>query len=202
METRLITIDDLHHVRYIFSVNPTIEKKVLDAEKIERFIDHLRDGMEKNLTHVTMSFENDVPVVMYVGYEYVKIGAWYIGLTKTAKTAMHFKTSAKLMAPAFDLLAEVMENKGYYKVWMTATERNHNIRNMVMRKCSTALPKYDWYDEIVVPPDEWSGSDFYDINRLSLHPESSVVVRLFVLQQEYRDSYLKKRYPSYKGQQE
>jgi len=199
METRLITVDDLPHVRYMFTVNPTIEKKVFDSERIERFVNHLRDGMEKNETHVTMSFEDGIPLVMYVGYEYPKIGAWYIGLTKTTETAMHFKTSAKVMAPAFDLLAQVMENKGYYKVWMTATERNHNIRNMVMRKCSTALPKYDWYDEIVVPAGEWSGSDFYDRNRLSLNNDSSVVVRLFVLQQEYRNNYLKKKYPSYTG---
>lgn len=199
METRLITTDDLQHVRYMFEINPTIEKKVLDSDKIERFIDHLRIGMEKNETHITMAFEDGAPTVMYVGYEYPKIGAWYIGLTKTTETAMHFKTSAKVMAPAFDLLAEVMENKGYFKVWMTATERNHNIRNMIMRKCSTALPRYDWYDEIVVPAGEWSGSEFYDRNRLSLNTESSVVVRLFVLQQEYRNFYLKKKYSSYIG---
>lgn len=183
----------------MFQINPTIEKKVLDSDKIERFIDHLRIGMEKNETHVTMAFEDGTPTVMYVGYEYPKIGAWYIGLTKTTETAMHFKTSAKVMAPAFDLLAQVMENKGYFKVWMTATERNHNIRNMIMRKCSTALPRYDWYDEIVVPAGEWSGSEFYDRNRLSLNTESSVVVRLFVLQQEYRNFYLKKKYSSYIG---
>ena len=193
METRLITVEDLHHVRYMFNIDPKIEKKVFDSDQIERLIGHFRAGMENNSTYITMSFEDNVPVVMYVGYEYQRTGAWYIGLTKTTKTSMHFKTSAKVMSPAFDLLAEVMENKGYFKVWMTATERNHNIRNMVMRTVSTALPRYDWYDEIVVPAGEWSGSSSYDANRLSVNNESSMVVRLFVLQQEYRKAYLSKK---------
>lgn len=186
METRIIKSNELGYVRVMFQADPKIEKKTLTPEKIDSFIEHLRDGIEKGSTVVSVSFENGEPVVMYVGYEFQDIAAWYIGLTKTLKTAQHFRTSAKIMAPAFDELAKEMESRGYYKVWMSATERNHNIRNLVMRKYSTALPKYDWYDDVVVPRGGKSGSFYYDVFRFSIHDESSIVVRLFMLKQEYR----------------
>jgi len=199
METREITADELHYVKFMFNVDPRIEKKTFTPEQIDRFILHLKDGLEKHTTMVLMSFTDGDPVQMYIAYLFEKIATGYVGLVKTIKTSVHFKTSARMLAPAFDLLAEILQERGYYKVLMTASERNHNIRNLIMRQCSTHLGTYDWYDEVVIPRNEKSGVYFYDINRLSVNTESSVVVRMFVLKQEYRIPLLKKSNPAYVG---
>lgn len=186
METRLLTLNDMEHVRTMFRLNPTIEKKVLTPEEIEIYIEHLAKGIREDRTYVVMSFESNEPKTMYVTYLYEKIGACYIGLTKIAKPSVNFMTSAKLMAPAFDFHTNLMEEKGYFKIWMTASERNHNIRNAIMRKYSSKISHYDWYDEIVVPPGEMSGVPYFDFNRLSVTTDSSMLVRLFILKEEHR----------------
>lgn len=186
METRLLTINDMEHVRTMFKMNPTIEKKVLNPEEIEIYVQHLAKGIKEDKTYVVMSFDNGEPITMYVTYVYEKIRACYIGLTKIAKPSVNFMTTAKLMAPAFDFHTNLMEQRGYFKIWMTASERNHNIRNAIMRKYSSKISHYDWYDEVVVPSGEMSGVPYFDYNRLSVNTDSSVVVRLFILKEEHR----------------
>jgi len=199
METRTITVNELHYVKFMFNIDSRIEKKSFTSEQIDRFILHLKYGMEKNTTLIVMSFIDDEPIQMYVTYLFEKVATAYIGLVKTIKTAVHFKTSAKMLAPAFDLLTEILQESGYYKVLMTASERNHNIRNLIMCQCSKHLGNYDWYDEVVVPKGDRAGVYIYDINRLSVNTESSLVVRMFVLKQEYRIPLLKKLNLTYLG---
>lgn len=190
METRLLTLSDMDHVRTMFKMNPTVEKKVLSPDEIEQFIDHLITGITLDSTYVVMSFESGVPLTMYVTYIHKEIGTCYIGLTKISKPSVNFMTTAKLMAPAFDFHTNLMEQKGYYKIWMTASERNHNIRNAIMRKYSSKISHYDWYDEVVVPPGKMSGHHCFDTSRFSLNYDTSLVVRVFILKQEYRKQML------------
>lgn len=190
-ETRLITVDELYHVKTIFKHDNKIEKRELTEEQVDRLIVHLKDGMDLGTTVITMSFEDGEPVIMYVGYAFDKLSSWYIGLVKTIKTNMHFKNSAKLMAPAYDLMVGHFTQLGYYKGLMTASERNHNIRNFIMSKYSTWLNRYDWYDEFVILPGEKTGVACYDANRLSVS-EEVYIVREFFLKQEFRLEYILK----------
>lgn len=191
-ETRLITAEELGFVRTIFKHDNKIEKREISDEQIDGLIMHLKEGMDNNTTVITMSFEDGEPVIMYVGYAFDKLRSWYIGLAKTTKTNLHFKNSAKLMAPAYDLLVGHFTELGYYKGLMTASERNHNIRNFVMSKYSKWLPRYDWYDEFVILPGEKTGVSCYDVNRLSVSSEVCIV-REFFLKQEIRLEYILKK---------
>lgn len=191
MDTRIITADELDFVRDIFKEDPTIEKKPLTNDEIETYISHFRDGIISNQTLISMSFIDEKPVVMDVVYLYPQTGTCYFSLVKTIKRNVHYKTSAKLMAPAFDILAQRLQEMGYFKVLMTATERNHNIRNLIMSECSEYLGQYDWYDEFVIPQNQISSVLLYDRYRFSTS-EQTVVVRMFSLKQEYRKKLLER----------
>lgn len=190
METRIIKSTELEFVRTMFENDPYIGSVKLTQDKINQLIEHLRTGIDNGLTLVTMSFVDGIPEVFYVGYEYPRLQGWYIGLTKIRESSAHFKTSAKVMAPTLDLLIATMQDKGYYKFWMTAEERHHNIRNRYIKKFSNYASDYEWFDELVTPKGQRSTVSSFEANRLTVNDSSSVLVRMFVLKQHKRVEFL------------
>lgn len=190
---RFINKDELFHIKTLFSIDPRSIKVELTESQVDEMIRNLERSINYGIGHVLMTFRNDgSPYGMYAGFELSRIGGWYIGLTKVIKSANHFNTSSKILAPALNELIKFMEDKGYYKFWMSAPERHHNLRNKIMRKNSFMLNRYDWYDEVIIPKGARSKIDAFEIWR-GINNLSSIVVRMFSLQQEYRVEILKKQ---------
>lgn len=197
---RFITPQELDYIRILFSKDKRSVGVELSDEKIEEKIKLLKDRMEKGIAHITMCFdESNNPVCMYVGFELPRISGWYIGLTKVIESTNHFSKTAQIMAPALELLIKKMESKGYFKFWMTAPEKHHNIRNKIIRKHSDTADRYIWFDETVIESGHPANIAAFDAFRDVCH-WSDVVVRMFVLKQEHRIDILKqKNLPDYKG---
>jgi hypothetical protein len=197
---RFITADELHHIKTLFSKDNRSVRVEISDDQLDKKIDVLRDRMQKGIAHISMVFDEDEnPLCMYVGFELPRIGGWYIGLTKVLESTNHFSNTAPMMVPALELLISTMESKGYFKFWMTAPEKHHNIRNKVIKKHSVAANRYIWFDEVVAPKGEASGVEAFDIFR-DICNWSDVVVRMFVLKQQHRVEILRsQQHPDYKG---
>ena len=179
--------------REMFSIDKTLVQETLSDQEIETIIGPWEELVRKGLMKVSMVFdETDSPIAMYTAKLYPKIKGWWVGATKIKQPNVHFNTSAKIMAPALDLMTTELERIGYYKVWMGAPEKHHNIRNLIMLKYSKMLPRYDWFDEYVIPEGQRSDVDIWEGNRKTCS-WSDIVIRLFVLKQEYRIEYLQKQ---------
>ena len=84
-----------------------------------------------------------------------------------------------------------MYTEGYYKFWMGAPEVHHNIRNRVMIKHSKLAHRYQWFDEYIIPKGQKTDIKIYEFNRRICN-WSDILVRMFVLKQEYRVELLRK----------
>jgi hypothetical protein len=136
---------------------------------------------------------------MYVGVIMPRIGGWYIVLTKVLESTNHFSKTAPMMVPALELLIFKMESMGYFKFWMSAPEKHHNIRNKIIKKHSVAANRYVWFDEVIAPKGQLTGIAAFDIYR-GICDWSDVVVRMFVLKQQHRVEILRTQlHPDYKG---
>ena len=190
---RLADKSELYHIKTLFSKDTRSVKIELTEADIDAMITRLEQGMDNKTAHVYMTFyPNGSPYAMYVANEVARAGAWYIGLTKVISSANHFNQSAAVIAPALNNLIQLMEDKGYYKFWMAAPEKHHNLRNKIMRKHSYMLDRYDWFDEAVIPPGQISNVAVYDAYRRVIN-WSSTVVRMFVLKQKHRVEIFRKQ---------
>lgn len=198
-ETRFITPDEIDYVKTIFRLNPNAVGIVQTEEMQNNYLSRVLEGMKLGTTHASVTFEDGEPIVVYIGIEFPSIAGWHVGLTKITEKYNHYNKSAPIMADALDLLLEKMESKGYYKFWMTSPESHHNIRNKIMKKHSKYLDRYKWFDETVIPQGGKSGFGAFDSVRRVVD-WTDVVVRMFVLDQQYRVEKLQaKGYKDYKG---
>ena len=135
--TRFITEHDAHHIKKLYSINTEQVGHILDETEVEVLVRTLAGFIRTGEVVISMVFDADEnPLAMYCGFPYPTIDGWFIGLTKNISPETHFNKSAKYMYPALDLMIEEMEKRGYYKFWMTAPEKHHNIRNTVMKRHS------------------------------------------------------------------
>jgi hypothetical protein len=198
--TRFITENDAHHIKTLYSINTEQVGNVLTTEEVDILIQKLVGYLSRGGVLISMVFdENENPVAMYCGFPFPTINGWFVGLTKNISPESHFNKSAKYMAPGLDLMIEEMEKRGYYKFWMTAPEKHHNIRNMIMKKHSNLLKRYTWFDELVIPKGLRSDVQAWEIYR-KLCMWSDVTVRMFVLDQTHRVEILRSQgHQDYKG---
>lgn len=190
---RFVTADELHHVRTLFSIDRRSVGVEFSDEDVENLIVRLTRRINTGMVHVPMVFdEAGTPLCMYVGFELPKIGGWWVGLTKVLAPTNHFNQHAPLLAPALNALIELMESKGYYKFWMAAPEKHHNIRNRIMRRHSVMLDRYNWVDEDVIPRGQKSNFEAFNMHR-AMCDWSDIVIRMFVLKQSERVEIFKKQ---------
>lgn len=190
--TRLITSDELGFVRDLFSIDNTLIGEPIDPEFFETMLVNWKNLLDKDLMKITVLFnEANEAIAMYTATLYPNIRGWWVGATKIKEPNNHFNTSAKIMLPALELMLTELESKGYYKFWMGAPEKHHNIRNSVMTKYSEKLCRYDWYDEYIIPQGERCDIPIWEQNRRTCN-WSDVLVRMFVLRQEFRKPLIAK----------
>lgn len=198
-ETRLITADEIDHLKTIFRLNPKAMRVVMTEEFQDKYLNRIREKITEGDAHVAVTFENGEPIVTYIGFVLVNIAGWHAGLSKITYKYNHYNKSAPIMADALDLLLEKMESLGYYKFWVTAPERHHNIRDKILCKHSKYLSRYKWFDETVIPAGEKSGVFSFDAFRRPVD-WTDVVVRMYILDQQYRVEKLRvKGCKEYKG---
>lgn len=197
---KFITIDELHYIKMLFSKDSRSVGVELSEQKIDEMIERLKIRLQAGTAYIAMSFDEDEnPLCMYVGTTLPRIGGWFIGLTKVLESTNHFNKTAPIIAQALELLILKMESMGYFKFWMVAPEKHHNIRNKIIKKHSAAANRYVWYDEAIAPKGQLTGIDAFDVYRNICH-WSDVLVRMFVLKQEHRIEILKQQnHADYKG---
>lgn len=190
---RFITSQELDYVRYIFDRNPWLVGEKLSPEEIDNLINSWAPLIDQDTLKVNVLFdENSVPLAMYTGNISRELKYWAVGYTKIAERTNHFGKSAKIMAPALDHMLEWTESQGLFRFHMIAPEKHHNIRNRIMIKHSQHLQKYIWFDEAVIPRGQLTSLEkrYGSIRRPVAW--SDVVLRSFMLKQEFRAEYFSK----------
>ena len=187
-------------VTEMFSIDNTLIREPVSKEYLESMITHWIDAMYQGEFKISMAFDqNDSPLAMYTGRLIPNNKGWCVGATKIKIPQSNYYMSARMMAPALELMLSYMEDNGYYKFWMTAPENHHNVRNKVIRKVCPMMTRYEWVDEAVIPMNEKSPVKLFEVHR-RVCTWSDVVVRLFYLKQEHRIELLKKQnFKDYNG---
>jgi len=177
----------------MFSIDNTLVRQPISEDQLEMMISHWVQAMVEGVFKISMVFDdNNSPIAMYTGRLIPLNGGWCVGATKIKQPRVNYYVSARIMAPALELMLSFMEEHGYYRFWMTAPEMHHNIRNKVIRKVSPMMNRYDWVDEAIIPKNETSTTELFNVHR-RICDWSDVVVRMFYLKQEYRIELLKKK---------
>lgn len=194
MEYTFIDHTQIDLVRYLFSYDKKMVGVELSDEELEIRLERIRNRLEqRTLEAVIILDDSKNSYAMYTGMYMKKIAGWYIGATKIYKSANHYNQSAKLMAPGLDLLISKMESQGLYKFWMAAPVWQHNIRNKIMVKYSPMLARYDWFDECLIPKNARTSVEAFETFRY-VCDWSDIMMRMFVLKQEYRETLVLNKY--------
>ena len=189
---RFINSDEIRHIYTMFSIDKSLVGETLTSQEINTIAQGYREAMDLGYMKITMVFdENESPVAMYTARLLPMATGWWVGATKIKEPTNHFNKTAKIMAPGLDLMLENLEAEGYYKFWMGAPEVHHNIRNRVMIKHSKLAHRYQWFDEYLIPKGQKTDIKIYEFNRRICN-WSDILVRMFVLKQEYRVELLRK----------
>jgi hypothetical protein len=179
-------------IREMFSIDRTLIREPVSDESLDFIIENWTQLIETGQFKISMVFdEKNSPVAMYTGRMMPVNGGWLVGATKIKNPQVNYYVSARLMAPALELMLSHMESLGYYKFWMTAPEMHHNIRNKVIRKVCPMMTRYDWVDEDIILQNQNSTITLFNLNR-RVCTWSDTVVRMFYLKQEYRVELLRK----------
>lgn len=198
--TRFITPDEIDYLRITYAVGRKNVGVVITEEEQEKIITTMKQKMIEGGMHVAVVFDSDSkPIASYQAFEVPKLLAWRWNGISSVGTYNHYNKSAPILAPALDLIVNLMESKGYYKFWAINSEVNLNIRFKIMCKHSTTLYRYNCYDELIIPKGKTSGIPLFDAYRFPVD-SSNMVVRLFSLAQEHRvELFRKYGYEDYKG---
>ena len=179
-------------IREMFSIDRTLIREIVSEETLTYIIENWIRLIETEQFKISMVFDSQgSPVAMYTGRMMQVNGGWLVGATKIKIPQANYYISARLMAPALELMLSYTESHGYYKFWMTAPEMHHNIRNKVIRKVCPMMTRYQWVDEQIILQNQTSNIALFNLNR-RICTWSDVVVRQFYLKQEHRVELLRK----------
>lgn len=196
---RFLKAEEVILIRDLFVNDRSVFGTDLTDEQITRFIENVTKAVREDYNLVTGVFDpNNELIAMYVTRSLPGVGGWVAGLTKLKYSNVHFSATAKILAPALDLLISHYESLGYYKWWMSSPEQHHNIRNAIIRKYSSKIDRYSWCDDEFIPKGE---SSKFDIFKNFTRPNANydMVLRLFILRPDYRVAEMKAKFPTYQG---
>ena len=196
---RFLKAEEVVLIRGLFDNDRAVFGTDLTDEQITRFIENVTKAVREDYNIVTGVFDtNNDLVAMYVTRSLPGIGGWIAGLTKLKHNNVHFAATAKLLAPALDMLIAYYESIGYYKWWMASPEQHHNLRNAIIRKHSSMIDRYSWCDDEFIPKGE---SSKFDIFRNFTRPNANydMVLRMFILRPDHRKSEIQNKFSEYQG---
>jgi hypothetical protein len=198
--TRFITLDEIDYLRVIYAVNKKTMGSLISQERQDQYLKVIKRKMLEGVVHVAVVFdENNNPIASSQALEIPALLAWRWSGISTVTTENHFNTTAALLAPAFDMMINLMESKGYYKFWAINKEAYLSILYKILCKHSSLLYRYTSYDELIIPKGEKSGVPLFDMLRQPVD-SYDVLVRLYTLDQTHRVGLLKRlEYKDYKG---
>ena len=178
-------------LRSMYDFNPNINGVKLSDSEITSWCEAVMVGIKEGTKQVAVNFDSQgEPLAMILSHEKPLINSWVHGLSLIRQPTKHYNKSAPILAPALDLMMNLMESKKYYKYWAINPGAKLDIRFNIMRKYSTTLHRYNSYDEMIIPAGQVSGVRVWDIHR-RIHHTLDMTVRLYVLRQEYRLPLLK-----------
>ena len=193
MTLRFLEATETNYIKYIFDRNPNMLGVDLAKSEIESFVENTTYNMINNHLKVAMLFdEQNNPKAFCTGFELPKVAGWYKALSKSIETASYYSITAQMMAPVEDFLISYMESKGYFKYWCSSPENSQRARIRILHKYSKVIPRYDWFDELIIPPGLRSGIPVYDRYR-RLNTVSNTICRMYVLRQEFREQLIPSR---------
>lgn len=196
---RLITTEEIELVRAMFDNDPSLVDVDLTPPQIDDWCANTMKGIIAGNRACVMAFdENNEPVAMTIGTEYTQSKAWYKGISKIRTPNNYYPTTARIMAPAEDMLIQYMEDRGNFKYWSATIEgKYHTTRNNILKKYSKMFARYEGFDEMIVPAGKESGIKIWDMNRRP-HPFSDILIRMYVLKQEYRIPLVRQQLTQFK----
>ena len=163
----------------------------LSEDEITEWCKTIMVGVKEGTKQVAVNFDDlGNPMALVVGHEKPNINGWMHGLSIIRQPTNHYNKSAPILAPALDLMMNLMESKGYYKYWAISSKAKLDIRYKIMCNYSSTLHRYDSYDEMTIPSGQLSGVKMWDMHR-RINPTMDTTVKLYVLRQEYRLPLLK-----------
>jgi|LauGreDrversion4_2_1035121.scaffolds.fasta_scaffold00348_14 hypothetical protein len=184
--TRLLKEDDMDLLRSMFDFNPISNGIRLTEAQIATWCDDTMAGIKDGLKQVAVNFDDTGnPIAMSAGVEKPLINGWIQNLTLVRHPALYAFHSAKIIAPAMELLLDHMESKRYYKFWDISKVQILGLAKSLISRHTDKFDRYDYFDEMIIPAGKLSGVRIWDINR-RIHPTMDMTVRLYVLRQEYR----------------
>jgi hypothetical protein len=171
----------------MFDFNPYANKVHLSEKDIIIFCNKTMEEVAKGFRHVAITMdETGDPIASTLGIEKPGIAGWVQGLTMVRYPADYPRIpQAEIISHAMDLLVSHMESKHYYKFWDIGHPRILNTAKSLVGRYTKTLNRYDYYDEMTIPPGLPSGVPLFDAYR-RIHPTESMIVRMYVLRQEHR----------------
>ena len=205
MEHKLITLDEMHLVESIVNQNPNWPVAGIPAGKamspagITKLLDLYSAKLEAGDIKISVAIsDTGEPEALYTGVILPHIGAWIIHGPRIAKPSVVYSTSAKKYAPTLDLILEYMQQRMYFKFWNIDVDGRHLRRKMIMDNYSKFSSWYVTYDEMHVPGNFTTGISIYDNIGKGQIDQSDRMIRMYILQQEYRIPYIEEYYKNNK----
>lgn len=190
---RFLKSNEFELMKSMFDHNPYANGFKLSEDEIIKFCNTTLEGIDKGFRQVAINMDNSGdPIAMSVGIEKPGIAGWIQGLTTIRYTQPYLANNplrkfftSKIVAETLDFLVTYMESKKYYKFWDISIDTIANTGRQLVVMQTETLHRYDYYDELVIPPGKLSGVPMFDAYR-RIHPTENLKVRMFVLRQEYR----------------
>lgn len=198
--TRFITPDEIDYLRVTYAVGRKNTGSLITEEKQEQIIKGIRQGMLNGGMHAIVVFDSENnPIASCQAFEVPNLRAWRWCGISSVKDYNHYNKTAAILVPAFEMMTNLMESKGYYKFWAINAESDLNIRFRITCKNSKIMSRYEYYDEMIIPKGKTSGIPLFDGHRFVVD-SYDVVVRLFILSQQHRGELFRDLgYSEYKG---
>ena len=190
---RLLTVDEIGLMKSMFEHNPYANGFKLTEEEIDKFCESTIEDIAGGIRQVAISIDSKGdPIAMSVGIERPAIAGWIQGLTMVRYPRFYLEAqpmrkffSSTVVAETVDFLVTYMESKRYFKFWDMSIDTIANTGRYLVTMQSQTLHRYNYYDELIIPPGEQAGVHLFDRFR-RVHPTEPVIVRMFSLRQEHR----------------
>ncbi len=191
--TRFLKTDEIDLMRSLFEHNPYANGFKLSEQEIDKFCNSTIEDIANGIRQVAITIDSSGdPLAMSVGIERPAVAGWIQGLTMLRYPRPYLENhlmrkyfSSTLIAQTMDHLVTYMESKKYFKFWDMSIDTVMNTGRQLVVMQTQTLHRYDYYDEMIIPPGQTSGVHMFDRFR-RVHPTEPVKVRMFVLRQEYR----------------
>jgi hypothetical protein len=193
-EYRLLQKNDLHLVEYVYKQNrKRPDHTFFTDSEIKNLLDQYEYLYDNDSLKISGAFEDNLILGIFTGKLSYKLYGWFLHGARVVRTQKHYNITAKIFAPALDMLLEETEKKLMFKMWTVDVNHSVALRRQIMLKYSSKLKNYDWYTELYLPDHiDMIGCELYDSIVKTVRGEK--IIRLYILQEPFRQELTQKNY--------